>query len=248
MQQTAFPKNVKTYSVRDMTTASDFPVTLRKVDRARSSMKTAVRTLLAILAVFGFGFVLFWGLIERETTGTVRRADAIVALTGGEARIPEAVRLLSQGKGRRLLISGVNPTTTRKELAVLTPNSQHWFRCCIDVDQVARDTIGNADETGHWATQRRFKSLIIVTASYHMPRSLAELRRTLPDVELIPFPVRPRNVHVDAWWAYPGTMQLLLMEYVKFMPAFARCYGVQLGRNQGFFSAARQCLNGARSV
>jgi uncharacterized SAM-binding protein YcdF (DUF218 family) len=122
------------------------------------------------------------------------------------------------------------------------------FRCCIDVGHVARDTIGNADETGQWARERRFKSLIVVTASYHMPRSLAELRRKLPDVELIPYPVQPRNVHVNAWWAHPGTMQLLVMEYLKFMPAFARCYGVQVVRGQGVVGSGQQCLNRARSV
>jgi uncharacterized SAM-binding protein YcdF (DUF218 family) len=201
--------------------------------------------LVAAAAVFGFGFFLFWGLIEHEPARDVARADAIVALTGGEARIPEAVKLLAQGKGRRLLISGVNPATTRRELAGLTPNSQHLFRCCIDVGRVARDTVGNADETSAWVRERKFSSLIVVTASYHMPRSLAELRRTLPDVELIPYPVQPRNVHVDAWWAYPGTMQLLLSEYIKFMPSYARCVVAQLGR-KGLPGAARQCLNVTR--
>ena len=34
-------------------------------------------------------------------------------------------------------------------------------------------------------------SLIVVTAGYHMPRALAELRRALPDVTLYPVPVQP---------------------------------------------------------
>lgn len=247
MQQTAFSKATKPFIVRGMTTTSEIPADVKRIHRVRSRVTLACGALAALMAVFASGFVLFWSLIENEPRGEVRRADAIVALTGGEARIPEAVKLLSQGKGRRLLISGVNPTTTRKELAVLTPNSQHLFRCCVDVDQ-ARDTVGNAHETGEWAKQRRFRSLIVVNASYHMPRSLAELRRTLPDVELIPYPVQPRNVHVEAWWAYPGTMQLLLSEYVKFMPAFARCYVAQFSRKQGMVGSARQCLNSTRTI
>lgn len=246
MQQSAFAKGTKGYSVRALTTASDFPVA-KKVDRVRHSVKLAALALGVLVLGAGLGFIMFWSLID-DSERDVRRADGIVALTGGEARIPEAVRLLAQGKARRLLISGVNPTTTRKELSGLAPNSQHLFRCCIDVGHLARDTIGNADETGQWMKERRFKSLIVVTASYHMPRSLAELRRTLPDVELIPYPVQPRNVHVNAWWAHRGTMQLLVMEYLKFMPSFARCYGAQIRRGQGAFGAARQCLNLARSV
>jgi uncharacterized SAM-binding protein YcdF (DUF218 family) len=245
MRQSAFPKDAKPFIVREVTGTAEAPAEAERVPRLRTGVKIAVVAVAATVAVFATGFVLFWNLIEHEPRGDVRRADGIVALTGGEARIPEAVKLLSQGKGRRLLISGVNPATTRRELAVLTPNSQHLFRCCVDVDQ-ARDTVGNAQETSHWATNRRFKSLIVVTASYHMPRSLAELRRTLPDVVLIPYPVRPRNVHVEAWWAYPGTMQLLLSEYMKFIPAFARCYSVQFGRKQGFSGSARQCANVTR--
>lgn len=248
MQQKAFPGKAKAFEPGEAAAATKAETAGRKTDRVKRGIKIALRTLAALTAVFAAGFVLFWSQIERAPNGQVRRADGIVALTGGEARIPEAVKLLSQGKGRRLLISGVNPSTTRKELAVLTPNSAHLFRCCVDVDQVAQDTIGNADETSAWVRQRRFRSLIVVTASYHMPRSLAELRRTLPEVELIPYPVQPRNVHVNAWWEHPGTMQLLLMEYVKFMPAFARCYRTQFGLGQGVFGSVRQCLNGARAA
>jgi uncharacterized SAM-binding protein YcdF (DUF218 family) len=248
VQQTVFAKGTKGYIVNALTTVSDFPVAARKVSRVRHSVKIAVIVLSGLIAAASVGFFMFWGLIEHEPARNVRRADGIVALTGGEARIPEAVRLLAQGKGRRLLISGVNPTTTRQELSGLTPNNQHLFRCCIDLGREARDTIGNADETSQWAKERRIRSLIVVTASYHMPRSLAELRRTLPDVELIPYPVQPRNVHVNAWWAHRGTMQLLLTEYLKFMPAFARCYGVQVGRGQGVFGSGRQCLNRTRPV
>ena len=47
-------------------------------------------------------------------------ADAIVVLTGGQARVSEAVRLLEEGHANRLLISGVHPGTTREQLAVVT--------------------------------------------------------------------------------------------------------------------------------
>jgi uncharacterized SAM-binding protein YcdF (DUF218 family) len=248
VQQTVYSKDAKRYSVAQRAPASERPVRLLGVHRVRNGVKMAGIAALAVISLLGFGFFLFWSLIEHEPRHDIGRADAIVALTGGEARIPEAVKLLAQGKGRRLLISGVNPATTRTELAVLTPNSKHLYRCCIDMGRVARDTIGNADETSAWVRERRFKSLIVVTASYHMPRSLAELRRTLPDVELIPYPVQPRNVHVNAWWAYPGTLQLLLTEYVKYMPAALRCWGAQLGRGAGPFGSVRQCLNRARSV
>jgi uncharacterized SAM-binding protein YcdF (DUF218 family) len=248
VQQTVIPKHARRFALGKASPEEDTRAAPDAVRWFTLRARLAAILMGSAAGVAGLGFLMFWTLIHHGPAQDVQRADAIVALTGGEARIPEAVRLLAQGKGRRLLISGVNPTTTRRELVSLAPNSQHLFRCCIDVGREARDTIGNADETSQWVKQRRFRSLIVVTADYHMPRSLAELRRTLPDVELIPYPVQQRNVHVNSWWAYPGTMQLMLSEYLKFMPSFARCYGVMFGQGQGLWGAGRQCLNRARTA
>ncbi len=203
-----------------------------------------------VLVLFGIaaaGFLFFSRMIQDAPVADIQEADAIVVLTGGEARIPEAVKLLTHGKGKRLLISGVNPITTKRELARLAPNSKGWFNCCIDVDQVARDTIGNANETRAWVARRGFNSLIVVTASYHMPRSLAELRRAMPDTELIAYPVTPGTLRVDAWWTHRATLRFLAWEYAKFVPALARCVMTQIGLRRGLVGGARQCLNASAS-
>ena len=44
-------------------------------------------------------------------------------------------------------------------------------------------------ETGNWARANKFKSLIVVTSGWHMPRALIELAHELPDVMLVPYPV-----------------------------------------------------------
>ncbi|NJM33877.1 MAG: YdcF family protein [Rhodomicrobium sp.] len=226
-----------------MERAAKLPAEIKRPSRRKRWLAGATIAVSAILAIGLAGFVAFSRLINEEPGAAVQRADAIVVLTGGEARIPEAIKLLAQGKGRRLLISGVNPITTRKELASLMPNSQRWFRCCIDVDYVARDTIGNATETRSWVDKRGFKSLIVVTASYHMPRSLAELRRALPDTRFIPYPVKPGNLHMETWWTHPPTLRFLAIEYIKFLPAFGRCLAIQIGLNRGLYGGSRQCLN-----
>lgn len=244
MRQTAFSKREKPYIVTGMGSARDIPVPVKRTNRFLWWGKFAVWVIAAAGALALAGFLAFSSLVNGDAADDIRAADAIVVLTGGEARIPEAVKLLAQGKGRRLLISGVNPVTTRGELASLTPNSKRWFRCCIDVGQEARDTIGNAVETKEWVKKRGFKSLVVVTATYHMPRSLAELRRALPGVDLIPYPVRPRNLHLEEWWAHQGSLQLLATEYVKFVPALGRCVAAEIGRGQGIFVGTRQCVNG----
>ena len=248
MRHMEFSKGEKSYIVTAMDAAGKIPVEVRKRSFFIRWAKFAFAFCVALAGLGLAGFLFFFSLIDDEPDNDVRSADAIVVLTGGEARIPEAIKLLSQGKGRRLLISGVNPTTTRRELVSLNPNTRKWFSCCIDVGRVARDTIGNAEETRAWAESRGFKSLIVVTASYHMPRSLAELRRTLPDADLIAYPVRPGNLRVDAWWSHGGTFRFLAMEYVKFVPAFGRCLMIQIGRNRGVYGGIHQCLNSGGSA
>lgn len=206
-------------------------------------LRTVVFSLSILLVLFIAGFFFFYNLITSEPED-VAQADGIVALTGGEARIPVAVKLLAKGRARRLLISGVNPSTTKEELIALAPHSKALFNCCIDIGRQAQNTIGNADETHQWVEEQQFHSLIVVTASYHMPRSLAELRRALPDVELIPYPVTPRNLHIHSWWTHPGTLQLLFWEYVKFIPTLGRCTLSQMSYGHNVFRGTGRCLNG----
>ena len=183
------------------------------------------------IGIFVLGFVLFVRSIDGKNANSIAEpADGIVALTGGELRIAQALKLLAQGKGRRLLITGVHPATNRRVLKEIAPKHGPLFECCIDIDHGARNTIGNAKAARDWATAKDFRSVIVVTSSYHMPRSLVELRRALPGLKLVPHPVTPRNFRIDAWWAYPGTMRLLFSEYLKLIPAMARFCFSELGR------------------
>jgi uncharacterized SAM-binding protein YcdF (DUF218 family) len=175
----------------------------------------------ATLWLLAFGFVLFATAVMREPAAQSVRADGIVVLTGGQTRIAEGARLLEEGRGKRLLISGVNPTISRESLQRLSGLGEDRFDCCVDLDNAA-DTIGNATETRKWADAQHYDRLIVVTASYHMPRSLAELARAMPDKELIPHPVVPKDLRRTAWWLDRTVTRLLISEYVKFIPAAAR--------------------------
>src|SRR5260221_481923 len=104
-----------------------------------------VAPLVAFMALLG-GFLWFALHIANKEAPLDRVADGIVALTGGASRITDAVELLALGRGQRLLITGVAPTTNTAELARLVPDHQEWFGCCIDLDYSAINTIGNALE------------------------------------------------------------------------------------------------------
>lgn len=186
------------------------------------------RLMMALIVAFGLGFAVFAEAIARQPGGDPGRADAIVALTGGEDRIDEAVRLLVEGHGTRLLISGVNAKTSKDALQSQAPAPSDLYDCCIDLGREARDTIGNATETQAWVEQHGFRTLIIVTSGYHMPRSIAELTRVLPGVSLVPHPVVTDKLHVDRWWRHPPTARVLFREYLKFIPATARLLWTQI--------------------
>ena len=81
---------------------------------------------------------------------------------------------------------------------------------------MATDTLGNATEAADWARAHALRSLIVVTASYHMKRAVMEIRRTLPDATLFPAPVLPPALRGAAGLS---TMRLLADEYTKFLAA-----------------------------
>jgi uncharacterized SAM-binding protein YcdF (DUF218 family) len=194
------------------------------------SLKASLRRLAVSAIILGglafcalvFGFMLFASHVMREPAWNAPRADAIVVLTGGDQRIEEAARLLAEGRGRRLLVSGVNRRNTKDDMRRLIGLKTALFECCVDLGYNAQDTIGNASETRRWAQDWQYSRLIIVTASYHMPRSMIELSRQVPDVEFIPHPVLPRQIRGGPWWLNMPLMRLLLAEYAKFLPAAAK--------------------------
>ncbi len=220
-------------------------------DNLRPARRTGRRTvarwggmvIVALTLMFMVGLLIFIDQIEKVPPRDVAQADAIVVLTGGESRVSEAVRLLADGRGRRLLISGVHPQTTTAMLRRINPQANRLFDCCIDLDRNARDTIENANETRRWLSKRGFRSVIVVTSSYHMPRGLVELRRALPSLELIPYPVVPGRLRIDEWWAHPGTFRLLASEFVKYLASLARCSAVRLMAGGGLGEGIRGCLD-----
>jgi len=177
-----------------------------------------------ILAVAGFitGFIAFAVGTANVDETEMQSADAIVVVTGGEDRISAALGLLRQRSGRRLLISGVNPRTSAAAIRDQTGERRQLFECCVDIGREASDTIGNAEETRDWAAAHGYRSLIVVTSSYHMPRTLIEFSRAMPETTFIPHPVLSRHMRDRSWWQHPASLRLLLSEYVKFIASAAR--------------------------
>lgn len=186
---------------------------------------------LAAIALAGFGTIALAcgygrfaaGIEAREPVATPR-TDAIVVVTGGSQRVGDAIGLLGADRGARLLISGVNEKTGREELARLNPASRDLLACCVDLDYRARNTIGNAIETRRWVRQHGFRSLLVVTSNYHMPRTLAEFAHAMPGLRFVAHPVVTDQLDTTGWWYRWSTIKVLVPEYAKYLVARLRSF------------------------
>ena len=185
----------------------------------RRGTRRIVAIPLALLILWVCGLIWYAEDIPRGVPDAATPTDALVVLTGGSGRLEVGFKLLGEGRAKKLFISGVAREVNADELIRLYGQGAADLRCCVAIGHNAGDTIGNARETAQWMAQEHFSSLRLVTASYHMRRSLLEFRRAMPTVTMIPHPVFPQGFRAGDWWRWPGTLNLLISEYTKFLAA-----------------------------
>ena len=168
------------------------------------------------------GLVWFAEAIPVAVADTATVTDAAVVLTGGVGRLHVGVDLLEQKKARKLFISGVYRGVDVQQIVRLLRRQQGAFDCCMVLDHAADDTRGNARETARWMRDEKFTSLRLVTSNYHMRRSLLEFRRAMPGIRMIAHPTFQAEFKRDGWWIWPGTLQLVVTEYTKYLVALMR--------------------------
>jgi uncharacterized SAM-binding protein YcdF (DUF218 family) len=190
--------------------------------------------LLALLWVAGL--LRFATLIPDRLADDATPTDAVVVLTGGSGRLDAGLDLLVRGTAGKLFVSGVyRGLDVQRLLQVARPDRS--ASSSARGDSPARrdpaglearvalgnavDTRANARETAAWMRAEGFRSLRLVTGAYHMPRSLLEFRYALPEATVIPHPVFPEHVKAN-WWAWPGTLGLVVGEYSKYLFAWTR--------------------------
>ncbi|HXZ01718.1 MAG TPA: YdcF family protein [Stellaceae bacterium] len=192
----------------------------RRLGLGRLSLPAAL--LLALLVLWLGGLVWFARSIPEAVSDADSETDAIVVLTGGSLRVQSGLALLAAGKAKKLFVSGVYHSTDVTALLRISRQSPEHVACCIVLGHEADNTLGNALETAQWMHEEDFRSLRLVTASYHMPRSLLEFSRAMPEARIVANPVFPESVKQERWWASPGTVSLILGEYHKYLLALAR--------------------------
>jgi len=181
----------------------------------RSALSSGLALAVVLVVMWVAGFAWFLRTTFTESPPPPPQADGIVAFTGGAGRVEAALRLLAEGRARQLLISGVGGAVEFGALAHLAGVDPH-LGSRVTLGRAAASTRGNAAETADWAEANDVRSLIVVTAGYHMPRALAELGRVLPDVMLYPMPVQPPALRDGK---EPAMLRLLAEEYTKWLAA-----------------------------
>jgi uncharacterized SAM-binding protein YcdF (DUF218 family) len=184
--------------------------------RAKRLFRRLIIPMIGVMLIWTAGLVRFADSIPNIIEEPTRRTDAIVVLTGGSGRLEEGLNLLESDMAKRLFISGVYQGLEVKTLFSMFKRNPRGLESRIGIG-TATNTLGNALETADWFRGKGFKSMRLVTAAYHMPRSLIEFKHAIPNAQIIAHPVFPAHVKVDEWWAWSGTAELIASEYNKFL-------------------------------
>ena len=193
--------------------------------RRTTQRKAAGLAALAGLLIVGFwiaGLVLFYRSIPASPPNAVTTTDAIVVMTGGSGRLDKGLDLLAAKRAQKLFVSGVYRGVDVARLLEISRRLPEDFICCVAVGHSAVSTSGNATETAAWIERNGYRSLSLVTANYHMPRSMLEFRHAMPEIVIVPHPVFPEQFKRERWWAWPGSTSLVVTEYMKFIMAWLR--------------------------
>jgi uncharacterized SAM-binding protein YcdF (DUF218 family) len=183
----------------------------------------AFGVVLVLALAWAAGLVWFAAGIDAPTEDPTSPTDAIVVLTGGSQRIDVGFRLLVEGKAKKLFVSGVHQGVDMPDVLKTSPQTPQWVECCVVLGHSADNTAGNALETAAWLRSEHYRSIRLVTAGYHMRRSLLEFRRLLPpDITIIAHPVFPEAVRPGTLWFSRAGAGIIVIEYVKYLGALVR--------------------------
>ena len=151
----------------------------------------------------------------QSATNEKNNKVGIAVLTGGRKRIAKGLELLDEGKGARMLISGVSEGVTLYDIAELEGVTL-YDDMPVDLGYKARTTVGNAKEIKAWVEKNGYQRLIAVTSFYHIPRSLLELQYEMPETGIRFVAVSSGYVRKQ-WWKHWGSFCFLAAEYCKYL-------------------------------
>jgi uncharacterized SAM-binding protein YcdF (DUF218 family) len=137
------------------------------------------RALSLVLLAYALGFVLFAFTLGKPAPPNAPATDSAVVLTGGKGRLEHAVDVLREGKAKRLLVAGADPSVTKADIARRLGGKHSLIGCCVDLGSESVDTRSNAEEAARWIAQHHFRSVRLITSDWHMRRARYEFQKVL---------------------------------------------------------------------
>ncbi len=110
---------------------------------------------------------------------------AIIVFCGEDVRLSSALHLLQKGNAPALMVSGIDPATWQARAKDLPQNLLDR----ITPDYTAQNTQENAANSTRWLAKNGFEKAVLVTADYHMERSLTLMAACDNRLNLTQYPV-----------------------------------------------------------
>lgn len=187
-------------------------------------MRVINRFTTLLLTAWVFAFVLFLWQINTYRQVVLSKPDAIVVLTGGSNRIEEGLELMKTYGCQNLFISGVNRDVSRHDILGMIQKNTNVRECDLELGYTARNTHENAQEVISWLKKMDYKSFVLVTAHYHLPRSLLEFKAIAPELDIIPYAVYPNTENKMDSDSTKKRIWLVLKEFHKYLFVWIRTY------------------------
>jgi uncharacterized SAM-binding protein YcdF (DUF218 family) len=147
------------------------------------------RTLYATVFVFVVTFILISAYL-REIRLVLQQpvtiwtedvtADCAVTLTGGPQRIREGIDLLSKKAIQKLIVSGVNPQSSLRDIFPQAPYYGDLREQDVVLERRSQTTFGNAQQTLPLVEALRCRDLVLITSRIHMRRALSTFKAEFP--------------------------------------------------------------------
>jgi uncharacterized SAM-binding protein YcdF (DUF218 family) len=174
-----------------------------------------IRLIIWLTLLFCIGFFVFITRIPAVPKALPLSSETIVIVTGGTGRLEAGANLWRKNVAPLVFISGVNPDVKRSELIALLKMDPDIAERHVFLGYRARTTRENGEEVAKWLHDRHIQRAVLVTNDYHLPRALAEIERSVPDVIWQGYAVPSTEMSQDVWYA------TVFFEYCKYLVVIA---------------------------
>lgn len=177
---------------------------------------------LLLAAIWCGGILWYADFMPAQPAQQIETADAIVVLTGGRGRLEHGLERLLEERAPVLFVSGVHKSVSTEQLISTAGKALHDRVLPLAKDHIvlgrsATSTIENAEETTRWLREKSFGHIILITAAYHMPRSVEEFKLAMPGLKITQDPVFPDDFKRENWWEDPLSLRFVLAEFHKYL-------------------------------